>query len=158
MQPRRARRARRRRAVRDLNAPPYTSRIFLVSLAERRFFLSLQAAVSPYLHVCPKVRVADVILCPPQLWKRYGGAISQKHFDFVLANPSSLRVACCIELDDSSHEKLSRQTRDRFLNETLHAAEVPLLRFRARASYDSDAVRRRIFATLRRADRIRTRS
>lgn len=154
MSPQRRRTPRTRRG--PLNEPPpYSSRVFLVSLAERRFFLALQRAVSPHLHVCPKVRVADVILCPAALWKRFGGAISQKHFDFVLANPQSLRVACCIELDDSSHEKLSRRTRDAFLNETLHAADVPLLRFRARASYDSDALRRRIFATLRRASRVR---
>ena len=153
MSPQRHRPPRRTRRI--LGAPPpYSSRVFLVSLAERRFFLALQRAVSPHLHICPKVRVADVILCPPALWKRFGGAISQKHFDFVLANPQSLRVACCIELDDSSHQRLSRRTRDAFLNETLHAADVPLIRFRARASYDSDALRRRIFATLRRAARL----
>ena len=153
MSPQRHRPPRRTRRILG-EPPPYSSRVFLVSLAERRFFLALQRAVSPHLHICPKVRVADVILCPPALWKRFGGAISQKHFDFVLANPQSLRVACCIELDDSSHQRLSRRTRDAFLNETLHAADVPLIRFRARASYDSDALRRRIFATLRRAARL----
>ena len=41
-----------------------------VSLAERRFFLALQQAVSPHLHVCPEVRVADLTLCPstPARW------------------------------------------------------------------------------------------
>lgn len=96
-----------------------------------------------------------MIHCPPDLWKRYGGAISQKHFDFVLAHPTSLRVACCIELDDASHEQTARRKRDAFLDESLRTAGVPLLRYRVRRDYDVEAVRHRVFATLRRAARPR---
>jgi hypothetical protein len=135
---------------------PYSSRVFLLSLAERRFFLALRDALSPHFHICPKVRVADVIHCPPDLWKRFGGAISQKHFDFVLAHPDSFRVGCCIELDDSSHEQRERRARDAFLDASLRAARVPLLRYRVRRDYDIEALRRRIFATLRRAASTRT--
>jgi hypothetical protein len=100
--------------------------------------------------------VADVIHCPPDLWRRFGGAISQKHFDFVLAHPESFRVACCIELDDSSHEELSRRKRDAFLDASLLTARVPLLRYRVRREYNCEALRRRVFATLRRAARTQT--
>jgi len=129
--------------------------VFLLTLAERRFFLALRESLSPYFHICPKVRVADVIHCPPDLWNRFGGAISQKHFDFVLAHPKSFRVACCIELDDASHEQRARRNRDAFLDSSLRAARVPLLRYRVRRDYDLEALRRRVFATLRREARTR---
>lgn len=156
MRPRRAPRRGKRAPREQWALLPYSSRVFLLTLAERRFFLALREALSPYFHICPKVRVADVIHCPPDLWRRFGGAISQKHFDFVLAHPESFRVACCIELDDSSHQQLSRRNRDAFLDASLLTAQVPLLRYRVRREYNCEALRRRVFATLRRAARTRT--
>jgi hypothetical protein len=131
---------------------PYLSRTFLASLAELRFHHALSAALPEWLLVCPKVRVADVISCSEEDWKRgFGGAISQKHFDFVIASRESLRIACCIELDDKSHERPERERRDAFLDAALDGAGIPLLRFQARAEYDSNSIRRRILSELQRA-------
>ncbi|QDV90760.1 hypothetical protein RAS2_18430 [Phycisphaerae bacterium RAS2] len=98
-----------------------------------------------------KVRVADVLTCSDADWRRgFGGAISQKHLDFVLCEPRTTRIILAVELDDRSHEAPHRQRRDRFLNESLQAAGIRLLRIKARARYSADIIRRLVFARLHR--------
>jgi hypothetical protein len=83
-----------------------------------------------------KVRLADVIYCTDRTWSRgYGQRISQKHLDFVLYDTATTRILLAIELDDRSHEKAHRKARDEFVDRSLDAAGVPLLRVRAAATY-----------------------
>lgn len=96
-----------------------------------------------------KVRVADVITCSDADWRRgFGGAISQKHLDFVLCEPRTTRIILAVELDDRSHEAPHRQRRDRFLNDTLQAAGIRLLRVKARAQYSAEIIRLLVNAAL----------
>jgi len=120
---------------------PYRSRRYLVTQAERRFFHALQAAIGERYRIAPKVRLADLIHCSTREWRTgFGGAISQKHVDFVLVSPETLRILLCIELDDRSHERESRRARDAFLNEALLAGGIPLLRIRAASSYEPSQI------------------
>lgn len=41
-----------------------------------------------------------------------------------------------IKLDDASHDREGRQERDAFVNQALQTAGLPLLRVRARGTYD----------------------
>jgi len=85
-----------------------------------------------------KVRLADVVTCRMSPG-RHGpfASISQKHLDFVLCDPKTLRIILAIELDDRSHDAEDRQKRDRFVDEVLDRAGVTLIRFQARARYDA---------------------
>lgn len=121
---------------------PYSARRYLVTQAERRFFHALRTAVGERYLIALKVRLADVISCSGEKWRSgYGGAISQKHLDFVLVTPETLRIILCIELDDRSHERLDRQKRDAFVDDALHGARVPLVRIRAARVYDPSRIR-----------------
>lgn len=97
-----------------------------------------------------KVRLADVVTCSESGWRDgLGAAIAQKHLDFVLCDPQTLRFVMAIELDDRSHERPERRRRDRFVDQVLAQAGVRLLRFRARSRYCTDEMRRRIMRCIR---------
>lgn len=130
---------------------PYTSRGALLSRGEAAFFRPLRRAVGRDFLIMCKVRLADVVTCPVRRDRRGPfAAISQKHLDFVLCELKTTRIILAVELDDRSHEAEHRKRRDRFLNETLQAAGIRLLRIKARAQYSSDIIRRLVFARLRR--------
>lgn len=128
---------------------PYQGRGTLLTKGEAAFYGPLLEAVGDRFQIMCKVRVADVLTCSEADWRRgYGGAISQKHLDFVLCEPRTTRIILAVELDDRSHDAPHRQRRDRFLNETLQAAGIRLLRIRARAEYSVEILRRFVFARL----------
>lgn len=137
-----SRRRRRRRGYTSYSSKrkdtslPYTSRVTLLSKGEAAFFEPLQKAINREYLIMSKVRLADLVTCSAGEWRRgHGGAISQKHLDFVLCDPHTTRFILAIELDDRSHEAPARQRRDRFLNEVLASVGIRLLRVQARSSY-----------------------
>jgi hypothetical protein len=73
--------------------------------------------------------------------------IQSKHLDFVVCGPSDLSIQFAVELDDSSHNKPSRQNRDAFLEQALAASEIPLFRFPVKKAYTFEEVRSAIFDT-----------
>lgn len=78
-----------------------------------------------------KVRLADLIE-PTSDGKQYMsdfGRIKSKHCDFVICN-SLMNVVAVIEIDDSSHEKENRKTRDKFLDFVLQDCGIKVLRYR----------------------------
>ena len=97
-----------------------------------------------------KVRLADVIYCTDRTWsKGYRQRISQKHLDFVLYDTATKRILLAIELDDRSHEKAHRKARDEFVDRSLAAAGVPLLRIRAASMYYAQWLRLAIDRAMR---------
>ncbi len=95
----------------------------------------LEAVAGKHLIMC-KVRLADIITCSQSDWCRgWGGAIAQKHIDFVLCDPVTTRFILAIELDDRSHDRPERRRRDAFVDQVMAGAGVRLIRFQARAHY-----------------------
>jgi hypothetical protein len=122
---------------------PYRARRSLVSRNELAFHRALCRAAGARYAIAVKVRLADVIGCPRAAWSMgYGRLIAQKHLDFVLCEPKTLRVVLAIELDDRSHEHPNRRLRDNFVERAMEAAKVPLLRVRAARSYEPAIVER----------------
>jgi len=73
---------------------PYRVRDDFLSPAERSLYGVLCAAVGEWATVCPKIALADVFY--PQSGDRsanasYRNQITQKHVDFLLCNPGSMR-------------------------------------------------------------------
>ncbi|MEM6811263.1 MAG: DUF2726 domain-containing protein [Pseudomonadota bacterium] len=116
---------------------PYYSRNFLLSKAELRFFKMLQASVGDEYLIFSKIRIADVINCSDQNWKKgYGWKITSKHIDFLLCEPESTKIIAAIELDDKSHNLPHRRKRDIFVNKAFESANIPLVRFEVSRGYD----------------------
>ena len=123
---------------------PYVSAESLFSKNEQAFLRVLKQAAGDYL-VFGKVRLADVVEVRKGVskseWQRAFDRISQKHLDFVLLRPHDFSVWCAVELDDATHKRAERKSRDVLLEKALTAAEVPLVRVPSRRTYDVAEIR-----------------
>ncbi len=121
----------------------------LMSPAELLFFRSLEAAVAGHFRLFSKVRLADIVRVKRGIdrstWQSAFNAIQSKHVDFLAVDPNDMTIKFAVELDDKSHQKQSRQTRDELVDQALTGAGVPIFRFPARASYSEQEIRNRLF-------------
>jgi hypothetical protein len=107
----------------------------------------LVAAIGDRYLISFKVRLADVITA--ENWEStHGRKIAQKHLDFVLTTPKTVRIVAAVELNDASHDAANRQRRDEFLFQALHSAGIPLIAFPIYHTYDCQKIKRRIFAAI----------
>lgn len=129
----------------------YTARKQLLTKAEFNFYLQLVKAVNGKAQIFCCVRVADVVDVKQSITGRRRlqklNPIAQKHFDFVLVD-NQTNILCCIELNDSSHDKKDRKQRDKFLTKVMDAAGTPLLWVKAASQYDTDVIRKYLNAHL----------
>jgi hypothetical protein len=133
---------------------PYHMRDDFLSAAEQSFYLVLKNATTGSFLVCPKVSLGDLFYVrssDPSKFRIYSNKIDRKHVDFLLCDPKTVRPLLGIELDDKSHQRDDRRTRDEFVQKVFAAAKLPLLRIPARQSYTvseiSTAIKNRIGGT-----------
>ena len=122
---------------------PYSKRKYFFSAAERSFYEILKRLASAEHTVFANVRLADLVYVSKgaDSWQSHFNRINRKHLDFVLCN-RDLAPVVAIELDDSSHDEEDRQSRDKFVDQVLGAAALPILHVRAKRAYNLDEVRR----------------
>jgi hypothetical protein len=117
---------------------PYRVRDDFLSPAEFSFYKVLSGLVGTHLTIQSKVRLADIFFVSrPNGSRSSFNKISQKHLDFLVCEPVTMKPVLGIELDDSSHQRSSRQRRDNFVVQVFKDAGLPLLRFPARSQYNS---------------------
>jgi hypothetical protein len=129
-----------RGTVRSGQPLPYRRKDYLLTQGERAFYLVLCRAVDADRHrVFCKVRLGDLLWMPKGTDKRqsHWNRIQSKHADFVVCSADVLRPLVVIELDDRSHERSDRRERDRFVDQALAAAGLPVIHVRAQASYNA---------------------
>ncbi len=124
---------------------PYRLRDDFLSPAEFSFYKVLTSLVGSRLTVQTKVRLADVFfVARPNENVSYFNRISQRHVDFLLCTPNTMKPLAGIELDDASHNQASRQQRDEFVDKVFQAAGLPLLRLPVQREYNSQEVATRL--------------
>ena len=130
--------------------PPYRRVGSLLTPAELLFFRTLERVVGPGYYLFPKVRLGDLVVVPEGTDNSRGwfARVGQKHVDFLLCDRHSLAPVLVIELDDSSHLTARRQERDRFVDASLAAAGLPIVRVVARKEYNPLDVAGAIFHRL----------
>jgi len=100
---------------------------------EQRAIKMLMDQLSPALHLCPQVRLADIVNVEStnrSAWRSALNRIACKSVDFVVMDLQSGTPIMVIELDDRSHSRADRRERDALVNEVLRAASIPLVRFK----------------------------
>lgn len=130
---------------------PYVIKASLLTNSERYFYTFLAQAVSGEMHIFSKVRLADLVDVKEGAVNKRGhlNRVSQKHVDFVLCAPESMRPMLVIELDDRSHNYPEAQARDQVKNAALAAAGLPILRVPTQESYQVGALAEAIRVQLR---------
>ena len=111
---------------------PYGVRDDFLSPGELSFFHILNLAVGDKAVVCAKVNLADVFYVKSPHHNAYHrNRIAQKHLDFLLCDPGSMRPLVGVELDDASHDSRRGRERDAFVDAVFEAARLPLVHIRA---------------------------
>lgn len=133
----------------------YEAEPSLLTPTERSFFGVLHQALGPEYYICPKVRLADIIRPAKQSsrsgWQTAFNRISGKHVDFVICNPADLGVLGVVELDDRTHQRFERGSRDGAVDAALAGAGIQVIRVQAREYYSQPAVRDLVRNSLKRA-------
>lgn len=114
----------------------------LLSKGEFSFFRVLQQACGDRYVVCPKIRLGDLLTVKKgtEKWQSYFNKIKSKHIDYVLCDPQTMHVVAAVELDDASHNSEKARQRDEVKDKACQAAGLPLVRFKAKRSYDPAAI------------------
>jgi hypothetical protein len=129
----------------DPETLPFRQRDDFLSPAEISFYHILLSAAGDRFTVCPKVNLNDIFFVSrPDQNQAARNRISRKHVDFLLCDSRSMRPRVGIELDDSSHAREDRQTRDAFVQQVFDAAGLALLRFPAQRAYNISEVTSRL--------------
>ena len=114
------------------------------------FFHALEQAVPQGHVVVPEVGMASLFDVKAREGRQSAfNRIAQKRIDYVVCERHFMRPVCAIELDDKSHQRADRQARDVFVDEMFRATRLPLLRIRARSSYQVDEIREQLAAALK---------
>ena len=122
---------------------PYRRKDYLLSKAEASFFGVLNQALNGEYLIFVKIRLADLLYLPrnTESWQSHFNRIQSKHVDFVVCRRDGIRPCLAVELDDSSHERPDRVSRDDFVVKALQAAGLPLLRVRGASTYNVSKLR-----------------
>ena len=120
----------------DADTFPFRLRDDFLSPSERSFYGVLVSVVGARAVICPKVNLADLVYVA-RLNENTGARnrISQKHVDFVLCAPDTMKPLLALELDDKSHARQDRVTRDKLVDDVFRAAGLPLLHIPNRSGY-----------------------
>ena len=99
---------------------PYRQRDDFLSPAEFSFYRVLTTAIGNRAVICPKVGLGDIFYVARSENKQsFKNKIDQKHVDFLLCDPTTMKPRLGIELDDASHGRADRVERDRFVDRVL---------------------------------------
>lgn len=118
---------------------PYFKNPYFISYAERKFYKVLEQIVSSNYYVFTQVSLGSLLKVDKsgkEYWE-YMNKISRKSVDFVIADKTNFDALIVIELDDRSHSLYKRQDRDRFLKEALESANIQLIRFTVKNTYNT---------------------
>ncbi|HEX5397836.1 MAG TPA: DUF2726 domain-containing protein [Verrucomicrobiae bacterium] len=130
---------------------PFKLRDDFLSPAEFSFYQVLHGVVGNRATICAKVNLADLFF-PATGDHRKNRAmlnrIDRKHVDFLLCEPKTMRPLTGIELDDKSHERTDRKTRDELLGQVFAKAGLPLIRLPVKTGYVRSEVEQALAACL----------
>ncbi len=70
--------------------------------------------------------------------------IAEKHVDFLLCNPQTIKPLVGIELDDEGHQQRGRKDRDEFIKKVFEVAGLPLIHIPVQPRYNAHELEKRL--------------
>lgn len=129
----------------EIETFPYKVNRSLLLQSELIFYRGLVSVVGQRALVCPKVRLGDVFFVVdfkenlPHYFR-----IAEKHVDFLLCHPQTIKPIVGIELDDVGHQQRDRKERDKFIKKVFESAGLPLIHIPAQSRYNADELAKRL--------------
>lgn len=124
----------------------YELRDTLMSPSERLFFEKLRRAIGDQYDIYPQVNLDKIFKTKYQANKyAFNGAkwaIDRRSVDFLITLRDTQRPYVGIELDDSSHSREDRISRDEKINALFKDNGIDLIRFNTSDNYLEDELRK----------------
>ena len=143
------------------NYVPYPYKLKDVSLCtaqEDQFLTLLEKSVGNEFRIFTKVRLSDIVTVRSGLSasarKDAQQKASQRILDYVLCDIDTMQVKAAVELEPNQ-SSLQQQKRNLFLKNTLAAAGLPFLRFKAKPGYRVAELHDYIHGKIRQAEHVR---
>jgi hypothetical protein len=110
----------------------YLPKDSIMTKSEMDFFWTLNKVVNDRYFIFPQVHLSALLdhKVVGQEWKYAFYHINAKSVDYVLCSKTTLQPLYAIELDDPSHDRVDRITRDIEVERIFNEASIPLVRFR----------------------------
>lgn len=117
----------------------------LLSPGNRAFYEVLVTVIPPSAVVFAEVSLAAVFDAKKGTGRQGArNRINQKSVDFVVCDRASMKPLCAIEVDDRTHARADRTSRDEMVNALFDFHHVPLIHVTGAMSYRADDVRRQL--------------
>ena len=119
----------------------YRKRMCIMTESERKCFEVLFRAVGGNYHIFPQIHLPSFLEHKifGQNWNGAFRHIDEKSVDFILCDKENLSPKLVIELDDRSHERPDRRSRDQEVERILKDARMPILRLKY--GYTTDPIK-----------------
>ena len=128
---------------------PYMRSERFLSPAELVFLAALGIAVGDRYDIFAKVRLLDLVSFKAEQGRQAAfNRVQAKQIDFLLCDRAMSRPVLAIELDDSSHQRSDRQSRDAFVEQVLEVIGLPALRVPVTRAYDAQQLTALIKASI----------
>ena len=129
----------------------YKKRDFFMTRAEHECYDALVSAVGNEYLIFAQVHLPTLVdnKVVGQNWRGAFRHISEKSVDFVLCDKAYISPKLAIELDDKTHERPERQSRDREVERILQDAGVPLLRLENHGRFNPSELAQKIKEVLK---------
>ena len=119
----------------------FSKKDYLLTPNELKFYKLLKQITDKMeLSLFCQVAMYELVKCKTQ---RDFNRIRSKSVDFVITE-KNCKIKCCIELDDSTHNRPCRQKRDNVINEIFKTANVKLLRIPVQNFYNMEELENKI--------------
>ena len=117
---------------------PYKKKKYLMTKVEHDFFKVLQQVVNNKYYIVPQVQLSKLVGIDryEKYKKTYLNKIDRKSVDFVLFDKEYFSPIMIIELDDNSHEREDRKTRDGFVDSVVEKIGMPIKHIKTSYSYN----------------------
>lgn len=130
----------------------------LCTAQEDQFLTLLEKSVGDDFRIFTKVRLSDIVSVRSGLSsaarKDAQNKASQRVLDYVLCDIHTMQIKAAIELEPGQ-SSLNQQKRNLFLKNTLAAAGLPFLRFKAKPGYRIAELHDYIHGKIRQAEHVR---
>ena len=120
----------------------YTTKKLIMTKTETQFYKLLQNAITENnlnILIFPQINLENIIQAKNNDFAARN-RIKSRSIDYTIVSNDTLKVLCCIELDDYTHNTYKRINRDSFINQIFQEVNIKLIRVTVSSSYNIEQI------------------
>jgi len=132
----------------------YKHKDYLMTRTEHDFFKELRTILGQGYYIFPQIHLGTIIKPSVKwtyrwrLWRVAFFYSDRYSVDFVICDTQGIKPLLVIELDDISHQREKRRSRDRVVEKMLRESNLPIVRFTSSEAGNIELVDSRIRLSL----------